>query len=610
MSTEPISSASGDLLSRAGNNAERRRMSFSDLFFLAASGVIGSGWLLGVPGQRAGLWGYVALWIIVGALMLVVAAVMVKLSSAVPRNGGLVFLPWKSSGPLLATVVAASVWGFYAASPPGQAIGIVRNLGTYWPIAGMVKANNSVTWPGIGFAALFMLFMLAVNLLGSRRFLLVNNVLTAFKILVPLLVVMLLAYAWINPPSPLPHHLSPVSHQSHISHQPSVNALIGTVIFAYLGFQGPLDFAGNVKRRGIGEAKRLKRAVYGTVLGSILLYVSLQLIPIYMRSHGITGTTTEPYFQFVKWAAPHWARGLLLNLIKLDSVFSPLGTGMVYTYVLTREVAALSSARLTHRGLQRSRYSVVPASSRLRWLFGDARVDAFWLILIVDFMVSAIMLCVIGNWSVFASVASVLALVAYATPSVVLASLKRRELAGGEPARFPERWCSVLPAVGFVFIAVIFFLVGWGQVWPGMAVLAVGCLFLLGLPMAARAPRAWRVSRWYDADAHAGKFREWRTDPGAQLALVLTGFFSLDMLASLFTGLLTEHAGDHGRLYAKLGVAAVLAVLAWLAFDRLVTLSVRYMKDHPPTLPGAMPVPEPGGATPANPGNTATARAG
>jgi len=120
----------------AEEKSERRRMSFYDLFFLAAGGVIGSGWLFGAvqADQGTGSWAVLS-WLIGGALMLVIVAVMVELSTVVPKTGGLTFLPLQSSGPLLATVVAAGVWVFYAVDPASEAVAMVRGLAAWsrWP---------------------------------------------------------------------------------------------------------------------------------------------------------------------------------------------------------------------------------------------------------------------------------------------------------------------------------------------------------------------------------------------------------------------------------------------------------------------------------------------
>src|ERR1035438_8664804 len=134
----------------AEEKSERRRMSFYDLFFLAAGGVIGSGWLFSAvqADQGTGSWAVLS-WLIGGALMLVIVAVMVELSTVVPKTGGLTFLPLQSSGPLLATVVAAGVWVFYAVDPASEAVAMVRGLAAWSPgPAALVNGNGKGNGPG------------------------------------------------------------------------------------------------------------------------------------------------------------------------------------------------------------------------------------------------------------------------------------------------------------------------------------------------------------------------------------------------------------------------------------------------------------------------------
>lgn len=583
--------------------AERRRMSFYDLFFLAAGGVIGSGWLVSAtdPYKYTGSWA-VFPWLIGGALMLVIAAVMVKLSTAVPKTGGLIFLPLQSSGPLLATVVAAGVWVFYASNPAGEAIAMVRGLGfwsRYWQ--DLVNANgNGLTGRGIAWAAFFILLMTAVNLLGPRRFLMVNNVLTAFKILVPLLIVVLLLYAVVHSPGDAVCTLAPTATTSYGFSSVLSAVVAGGVIYSYLGFQGPLDIAGNVRRRGIGEAARLRRAIYATVCGSIFLYVALQFVVIYVHYHSggnACGRGSLFYTEFARAVARGWAATLTSRLINLDAVLSPAGTGMILMYVLTREVAALSRAHLTHRGLQKSKYSVIPlAGSRLRKLFGDDRLDVYWLILIVDFFVSVIwLLCFRKNLSALSNITSIMLLVIYATPGVVLASLRRQD-----PGLFPGRRYSILAEAGFVSIAVTFFLTDWYVLWRGMAALTAGCLLLFGLPLAASA------SRWYDAKAHVAQFRQLRTirqlqkNPAAASAALLFGFFAvLTATSPIVEGVHPPVQGSGVQLPAVQLLSAVpVAVLAVIVFRLLVKLSRQYMKEHPPTLPTLASAPRPAGPVP------------
>ena len=588
------STAEDEAADAAEERAERRRLSFRALLFLGAGGVIGSGWTLGgvQADQGAGSWAVFS-WLIGGALMLVIAAVMVALSTIAPKTGGLVFLPLQSSGPLLATVVAAGLWLFYAVNPASEAVAMVRALAEWLSADSLVKAHGTgLSGSGLGWAVLLMLLVTAVNLLGPRLFLLINNILTAFKILVPLLIVLLLVYAELHPSgraiAPPTVSVGAVASSSSSTARYDLGSVLTTVtssgvIYAYLGFQGPLDFAGSVRRRGIGEAARLRRAVYGTVCGSIFLYVALQFVVIYIRHHlGSVDPSAPPFTAFAEAVAPSWAAGLMGTLINIDSVLSPAGAAMVFTYVLTREVAALSRAHLTHRGLQMTRYSVIPVRGvRPRALLGE-RLDVYWLILIVDFCVSCILLLVVGgNWNILSSITSILSLMVYATPSVVLAALRRHGLREAT-ARLRYR---VLAEAAFVSIAVIFLLAGWDRLWPGMVALTGGCVVLFGMPKWAEG------RRWYDARLHAPQLLQLRGEhsSSARSALVLYAFFWVTALTSL----LNKYAWP-SRPAMQLCTAIPVAVLAVVAFRLLVRLSEQYMTVHEPTLPTPMPVAETG----------------
>jgi amino acid transporter len=557
------------------NRAAEGRMSAWDLLFLAAGGVIGSGWLFAGTGvdHVAGSWG-IGSWLIGGLLVVIVTAVMVEVSTKVPKTGGLIFIPLQTSGPLFATLVAAGVWGFYAANPASESTAMVQNLAAWGKWPGLF-ASNQPTWEGIGLAAFFLLLITAVNLLGPRRFLAVNNVLTVFKIFVPLLVVVLLGVALIWPPAH-PVRFAPGAPSGAGGLGPALSAVVSSAVgFAYLGFQGPLDFAGNVRGGGIGQAARLRRAVYGTVLGSILLYTALQVVVIYVRRHSTGAVDFSPsvYTAFAQAVVrPGWLASAVSGLINLDSVLSPAGTAMVFTYVMTREVAALSRAHLTHRGLQRSKNSVIRLPKGfLRAVFDDDRLDVYWRILVVDLVISLVLLLFArGYWSVIQNIPTILALLVYATPSIALAALRR-----SEPGLFPRRRYAALAPVSFAALAVVFVATG-GELW-GMVTFAAFGLVLFGLPVVAP------MARWYDARAHVREFGELRTNTGAQLAAILGGYFGLLTIAEA-----VRHVWPSGAGWDIGGLAIVVAI-SLTAFRALVRLSVKYMA--PPNPPPLLPKP-------------------
>jgi hypothetical protein len=186
-----------------------------------------------------------------------------------------------------------------------------------------------------------------------------------------------------------------------------------------------------------------------------------------------------------------------------------------------------------------------------------------------------------GYWSVIQNIPTILALLVYATPSIALAALRRRE-----PGLFPKRRYAAMAHVSFAALAVVFVAAG-GELW-GMVTLAAFCLVLFGLPVVAP------MARWYDARAHVREFGELRTNTGAQLAGILGGYFGLLTIAEAIRRVWPSGVGW------GIGGLAIVAVISLTAFRWLVRLSVKYMA--PPNPPPLLPKPltqsaKPDGAT-------------
>ncbi|MYT75410.1 MULTISPECIES: APC family permease [unclassified Streptomyces] len=574
---------------------EGRRLSVLDLVGLAAGGVVGSGWLL-AAGQAHWAAGEDAVWawVIGGAVMLLIAAVMVELGIAAPKTGGLIFLPLQAAGPLVATVVAAALWIVYAVNPASEAAAMVRGLAHWFPsllrsghvgadVAGLplgMDRANDLSLTGALCAVLLMIVVVGFNLLPARRLIRLNLFLTVIKVLVPLLIVVCLTFAATDTiGSCAPGDAWYLSGQSGGADQLRGQAghfsalyvvLGGGIIYAYIGFQAPLDFAGNIKRRGMGEAARLRWAVYGTLVGAVALYTALQYV--FARHCGALAADLlqSPYAQFATAASMSW----LAWLIRLNAVLSPMGSGIVFTHALTREVAALSRAHLTHRGLQTAR--------RASFKFRGAEIDAYWMILIVNLVIGLTTLALVrGNWEQLVALNSVPIMVVYAMPGVVLVALPGTDATG---LRKAVRWC--LAYAGFVAVAVVIHEAGWADVWRGMAGVGTGAALLLALPwLAVRdLPYIGRVLRHYDAREHVSRFTR-RGDPAVPPLLLLVGYIGVLVGCTGLRALFGEHTAPLTR--------AVSVLAAVLVFPLLVRAARRYMDRVKPTLPHQGEAPRP-----------------
>lgn len=553
---------------------ERRRLSTLDLVGLAAGGVVGSGWLLaaGPAYAEAGMDAIWA-WVIGGALMLLIAAVMVELGIALPKTGGLIFLPLQAAGPLVATVVAAALWIVYAVNPASEAVAMVRGLAHWVPTLLDKKGDHYDLSPtgwlcSVGFLALIM----GLNLLPPRRLIRLNLFVTVVKVLIPVLIIICLLRAGADScePADVSWYLSEQSRNAGTKPgnlSPLYVVLGGGVIYAYIGFQAPLDFAGNVKRRGVGEAARLRWAVYGTIVGAFLLYTALQWVFVRHCGRLDASMLESPYSHFAFGLTLFW----LAWLVRLDAIVSPMGSGIVFTHALTREVAALSRAHLTHRGLQTAR--------RASFRFRGAEIDAYWMILLVNFAIGLLALVVVqGTWEELVALNSVPTLVVYTMPGVVLVAMKQLEFRG------TRRMVHLaLSYATFVAIAVVIHEAKWDDVWRGMAAIGIGSALLLGLPWLARLdlPLVGRLLRRYDARDHVSRFAA-PGDPAVRPVLLFLTHLAVLVLCTLLR-YLDERDGE-ADLMAKV-TPVVAALSAAIVFPLLVQACRRYMAAVPPTLP-------------------------
>lgn len=570
----------------------RWRLSVFHLVGLAAGGVVGSGWIssasnmYGKVGANAWL-----VWIVGGLLMFVIAWVMVELGRESPRTGGLIFHPLRSSGPLVASVVAAGLWIFYAINLASESISMTNGFVGRSHLFRNVKSSlpsNALTAEGWLTVVVFMMLISALTLLLPRVFFGVNSWITVLKIVIIASAAVVLL--WHSPDAP--HHAAGRAVHGVAAGHADWNAILtsvvsGGVIYTYVGFQGPLDFAGDIRRspmrrraavlrrpadRGADpepdrawEASRLSRAVLGTVIGSLLLYVALQVA--LSRHHGdITSPLLPPFVQI----AQHEHIGPLVGALRVGGVLAPMGAGLVFAYALTREVAALGRAHLTHRGLQTARTTTIGRHHGI-----------YWLILVVNLVLAVVILVLVrGNWKTLISISGVLALIVYAMPSVALvAGADGFTQASGRRRAVRD----VLARTSFVLIGLILYMTGWTGLWYSMVALVAGSAVLLGLPLV---PQRWPgFARFYDAKAHARLFRENRRDPAVRAVLVLLGYLAALLLLALWSRLSSV---DSLRERIVPGVLTTAVALA--AFELLVRVSKEYMAaadspDGPPKEP-------------------------
>ncbi|MER7607354.1 APC family permease [Nocardioides sp. NPDC127503] len=522
------------------------KLSLVEVVGLAAGGVIGSGWLLAVPGLHESL-GEAALlgWAAGGVLMLTIAVVMVEFGLISQRTGGLLFHPHDAFGPLVVIILAASLWISYAINPAAQAAAAVNGLAEVVPA---LAGEGGLTGVGSALAVAVTAAIIAFVLLPRRFVLRTNAALTLLKIAIPVIFVVFLVLA--VPGRPTGAEPAPGPTSTGV-----LSALITSgVIYAYIGFQAPLDVTGEVRGGRREVARRVRWAVYGTVVGSFLLYSALQLV--YAEHMSASGAEHGTSYARLTDAATLAGAPIdwLVVLIRIAAIIAPIGSGIVFTYALSREVYALSAERYVPSGLHEPRASRLPGRTS----------DSFWLILLVNLILALVVLVAVGgDWQTLAVLNTIPILILYAVTCVVLAV--RSDLLGTGA----QRLLPFAAYAAFVVIALVVNESAWDRVWKGVAVIGWGSLVLLVLPWLhhLRVPGLG----WYDAKNHGARLvsRDPANRPFVVLALYLV---ALTLLSAV------RHRIDDDSVWSVWSLRALVMIVASGAFVLLVGAGRRYLR--------------------------------
>ncbi len=427
----------------------RRHLGFWHLTAIAFGGVIGSGWLLS-PMHAARSAGPAALitWLVGGLALILIALVMVELGASMPEAGGLVRWPLYTSGRLVATLVGWGIWVAYATNPPSESAAMLQYMSKYVP---GLYAGNRLTTSGVLLGLVFMAAFVALNWFGVRFFAHVNLGVTAAKFAVPVLTVIALLASGFHSGNVTGHGgFAPYGYAAPLS----AIATAG-VIYAYTGFQGPIDLA--------AEARNPRRDIPWSVITALVLsmvvYVGLQIaflgaVPPSGLLHGWHGIDfNSPFAELATSLNLTW----LTWILYADAIASPAGSAMVFTAETSREAYALGKNRL-----------LPEAVATVHTRSGVPRTA-----LIVNFVIGVAFLLPFGNWQSIVAATSVLGLFAYSISLIAEESVRR-----ADPGRMADwiRGTRVIAPIGFVIATLIFYWAGWKELRVALPVLFLSVL--------------------------------------------------------------------------------------------------------------------------------------
>jgi len=462
----------------------KRELGLIGATWASETSIIGSGWLFAPLLAALAVGGASILaWVIAGVIIIVLALCHAELGAMYPVSGGTARFPHFAFGSL-----AGVGFGFFAymqavTIAPVECFAFMNYASYYWPGLYDHKTGN-VTGAGFVFTILLMAVFVAVNFLAMRVFARVNNVITWWKVAIPVFTILVLLFNGMHASNFTAGGFMPGGAHGLFS---AIAA--GGIIFAYSGFEQCDQLAGEIKNPG----RNLPRAIILSVLIGTAIYTLLEVVfigamPPSLLTHGWTGFVTTSGLGAEINAGPFAAvsaavaLGWLATLLRIDAFISPSGTGLIYT---------TGTSRISY-GLARNRYAPQ--------IFGRVSGNGIpWVGLIGAFLFGLLFLLPFPSWHSLVNLIVGASVLMYAGAPLSLGAFRGQVPDASRPYRLP--WAPVLAPLSFIIAGLLIYWSGFEVVWKLGVVLVIGYV-LIGISMAfdkQRPPLDWKNALWLPA---------------------------------------------------------------------------------------------------------------
>jgi amino acid transporter len=457
----------------------KRELGLIGATWASETSIIGSGWLFAPLFAAVAVGGASILaWIIAGIIIIILALAHAELGAMYPVSGGTARFPHFAFGS-----VAGIGFGFFAymqavTIAPVECFAFMSYASYYWPGLYDHKTGN-VTGAGFVFTIILMAVFVAVNFLAMRIFARVNNVITWWKVAIPVLTILVLLFNGMHASNFTAGGFMPGGLHGLFS---AIAA--GGIIFAYSGFEQCDQLAGEIKRPGRNLPLAIIISVLiGTAIYTLLEVVFLGAMPPALLTHGWTSFSNAaisagPFAALSALVGLGW----LASLLRVDAFISPTGTGLIYT---------TGTSRISY-GLARNRYAPQ--------IFGRVSSNGIpWVGLIFAFLFGLLFLLPFPSWHSLVNLIVGASVLMYAGAPLSLGAFRGQVPEAERPYRMP--FATVLAPLAFVVADLLIYWSGFEVVWKLGVVLVIGYV-LIGISMAfdpQRPPLDWKNAVWLPA---------------------------------------------------------------------------------------------------------------
>jgi amino acid transporter len=457
--------------------------------------IIGSGWLFGalaalIAAGPSALLG----WVLASVIVIILALVHAELGGLYPITGGTSRYPHYAFGSLAGATFGWFAYIQAATVAPIEVLATIQYFSIvswahswYKPPAPGALLGTLSGW-GIFAAVVLMVFFVIVNLIGIRWLANLNTGITTWKVVVPILVVIVLLFTHFHSSNFSAGGGFWAPGGTNAAAQAIFRALPGAgIVFALLGFEQAIQLGGE----GANAQRDVPRAVIGSIIIGAVVYILLQLVFIaglnpatiaHYHTWAQLGNDTVlgqgPFYTLLKVAGLAW----LAWIIRIDAVVSPGGTGLIY----------LTSASRLSFGM--SRNGLLPV--QLEKVSRKTKIPVIGVI--VSAIVGLLFLLPFPSWASLVDIVTGASVLMYAGAPLALGALRRSKPNQPRSYRLPQ--AGWLAPLAFILANFIVYWSGWNTVSLLMAVLLVGYLIMAlssALKLNDKMPKMdWKAGIW------------------------------------------------------------------------------------------------------------------
>ncbi|MFF2807331.1 APC family permease [Streptomyces sp. NPDC058000] len=459
------------------NPGLKRDIGLIGLIWASEGSIIGSGWLFGAlfAAQAAGTAALVS-WGIGAVAIIILAFVHAELGAMYPVAGGTARFPHYAFGSAAGASFGWFSWLQAVTVAPIEVMASLNYLSVHAPW--VQTGKNHLTPAGYGLAVAFMAFFVIVNFFGIRWLAHTNSAATWWKMAVPVVTIIVMGTAAFHPGNFGYQGFAPFGAKGMLS-------AISTsgIIFALLGFEQADQLAGESRN----PAHDIPRAVIGSILIGVLVYVALQAVFIGALPHSAFAHGGWADLSFSGKAGPFAGLatsvglGWLATLLYIDAVISPSGTGLIYV---------TATSRISY-GLSRNGY--VPAVFERTTKRGVP-----WFGLLVAFVIGLVVFLPFPTWQKLVGFVTSASVLMYAGAPLAFGCLRKQDPDRPRPYRLPGGlfWAPV----AFVVANLIIYWAGWDTLWRLGVAIVLGYLVLGGSALLKLNPKVphldWQHAQW------------------------------------------------------------------------------------------------------------------